>query len=655
MTIRKNKKEKTAGVSSAQEPDGLAEITLGGLESMAVKRLKQPVVKKLNIPVRPLSNAVVGKFPHLRAKKKSVDEAKETEEGFSESTLDSENRESSCRGQGSVGASRSSSTVLEVDSTIDVPSKSEHLSRLPAGAFDHYDGSDIDCHQLQSSCSNVCDINDVDMENPSCDLVHSTEDDAIVKLHVWPSKSLDVCSLSDASCSLVTCEEPEDHNVIDTMPFGKKQLLSEEHLPEKLEVSNDDVIMCVSDSAGLTLEINTGLIKICSLESGKVVLTEDLESDVCRREESLSLLPGEKEMVNRPNCMETCVADGLESFQIHNRAVHSCELEEQLTVLDSCLSETTKVSLDVKLVHGENLLGGKSFESCAVEGSENVFALEPSLPDGFEIPRAAELRSLEGSWASRPSSPKNFESSTSSAVTGIQSQACVTEAVESSEGIGSDSGGLVVTGADDSGRLVKLPAVQQLTDFWSAASSDAELEETHWVLDCSGTDVRAHVVGSDTVEQCGNISVAFHTAVEPFDDDSYKEATEHQRCLTEVTAGNKSVKAATEEIESIETQGTGAIEINCKGTISAPVATDEETTAVCATEYRDLGEAACQNKSGPLIDGIVNLDSGDAIGNGSVRAVAPSGNCNGPASSFVTDRTDSETEDPVDVTFSLSC
>lgn len=92
--------------------------------------------------------------------------------------------------------------------------------------------------------------------------------------------------------------------------------------------------------------------------------------------------------------------------------------------------------------------------------------------------------------------------------------------------LGSDSVGLVT--GDDSGRLVKLPAVQQLTDFWSAASSDAEeLEETHLVLDCSGTDVRAHVVSSDSVEKCGNISVAFSTAVEPFDDDSYKEVTEH--------------------------------------------------------------------------------------------------------------------------------
>lgn len=57
----------------------------------------------------------------------------------------------------------------------------------------------------------------------------------------------------------------------------------------------------------------------------------------------------------------------------------------------------------------------------------------------------------------------------------------------------------------------------------------------------------------------------------------------------------------------------------------------------------------------PVIDVIVNLDSGDAIGDGSFRDVALSGNCDGPASSFVTDRTDSETEDHVDVAFSLSC
>lgn len=613
MTIIKNKKEKKTGVSCDQESDNSAKITSGGLESMAVKRLKQPEVKKLNIPVRPLSSAVVGNFPHLRAKKKSVDETKETER-FSESTLDSENHGSPCGGQGLVGARWSSSTVLEVDSTIDVPSKSAHLSSLPAGAFDDYEGNDINCQQLQSSCPNVCDMNDVDVEIPSCGLeVHSTEDDAIVKLHVRPSKSLDVCSLNDTSCSLVTYEDPEDHSVIDQMPFGKKQL-SEEHLPEKCDVGNDDVIMCVSDSVSLTSEINTGIINICSLKSDKVVLTEDLVSDVCPHKESLSLLPGKKEMGNR---MEICVSEGVESTQIqeilHNRAAHSCELkEEQLTVLDSCFSETAKSSLAVKLVRDKNLLGSKSFESGAVEGSEAVFALQLSFPDWFETPRAAELRSLEGSWAPRSSSPETFESSTSSAVPGIQSQACVIEAVKSSEGITSDSVGLV-TEAGDSGRPVNLPAVQQLVDFLSGTSSDAELEETHRVLDCSETDVRAHVVNDDPVEQCGNISVAFDTAVEPFEDDNYK----NQSCLTEMTVGNRFMKAAIQEIESIESKSTDdcAIEINCKGTINAHIATEDETTGICATEYnRVLGEAACQNKSDPLIDVIVNLDYGDAVG-----------------------------------------
>lgn len=58
------------------------------------------------------------------------------------------------------------------------------------------------------------------------------------------------------------------------------------------------------------------------------------------------------------------------------------------------------------------------------------------------------------------------------------------------------------------------------------------------------------------------------------------------------------MQAATQEIESTEAEDTGycAIETNCKGRISAHLATDEETTAVCAREYRDLGEAACQNK-----------------------------------------------------------